>query len=190
MDTSLTGGSSGGGAGSGTSGTGSSTSAATAAHQVSSFDPNPYGTTMGSSAAAAAAAYYSPSSHRKDGHHSSHGLPFWPNDAYKYPGTPSSITECQAAFGAQSWCNYSPYATRVPSHMDTHGQPVSYLTAAAVSASEDRKPFVDPASFHESYGIRNAYGAPDPSSASPYPPSGKVTLHFRLHLFSSMKNAY
>ncbi len=172
VDTSLSGGSSGGGgASSGGSGTGSSSTSAAAAHQVSSFEPNPYGTPMGSSAAAAAA-YYSPSSHRKDGHHGGHALPFWPNE-YKYPGAPSSISECQAAFGAQSWCNYSPYASRVPSHMDTHGQPVSYLTAAAaVSAAEDRKPFVDPSNFHDTYGIRNAYGAPDPSSASPYPPSG------------------
>ncbi|ODN02667.1 Homeobox protein abdominal-B [Orchesella cincta] len=91
---------------------------------------------------------------------------------HQYPA-PSSISECQAAaFGAQSWCNY-PYPSRVPSHMDTHGQPVSYLTAAAaVSAADDRRPSVDPANFHDTYGIRNAYGAPDAISASPYPPSG------------------
>lgn len=161
-----------GSAGSGSSGG----SGGSGGHQVSSFEATPYTSPMGSSAAAAAAYYSTGGStgDRKHGHHGTHGLAFWPND-YKYAGGPTSaLAECNAAaFGAQSWCNYSPYAPRVPSHMDTHGSNLNaaYITAAA-AAADDRRSGVEAPSFHDSYALRNAYGASE-ISASPYPPPGQ-----------------
>jgi len=161
------------GTGSGSSSTGAVTSSA-GGHQVSSFESSPYSSPMGGSTASS---YYSQD--RK--HHNSHGFPFWPND-YKYPG----VTDCQA-FSAQSWYNCaSPYASRVPSHMDAHhGQPVSYLTGASVAAAaavdEQRRNAAaasEAASLHDTYGLRNPYGAPDPISASHYPAPGLYKTSF------------
>ncbi|KAG5512609.2 Homeotic protein Abdominal B [Chionoecetes opilio] len=55
-------------------------------------------------------------------------LAFWPNKCEYAPGPSSMATESCQAFAAQTWCNYPPYG-RV-GHVDAHGQPVPYLTAA------------------------------------------------------------
>jgi len=173
----------------GSGGSGSSGGSGGGAHQSSAgFDGTPYSS---GSSAAAAAAYYSAGSgsgsalgsaaadRAKHGHH---GLAFWPND-YKYPDCNAA-----AAFGAQTaWCNYSPYASRVPSHMDSYGSHLgaaSITAAAAAAADEQRRSGpIDPPSFHDTYGLRNPYGSAAELAASPYPPTGQYYIFISLILF-------
>jgi hypothetical protein len=200
VDSSLgSGGSGGGGGGTSSSGgfEGGSSSAASAY----------------SSSAASASAYYSsgggggggvsggsgPSKshhHHHPGHPAGHHLPFWPNDYNKY----ASDCNAAAAFGAaaqSAWCGYSPYASRVPTHMDAYGSHLgaASLTAAAAAAAADEQRRsssgpasssslvggggVDPPSFHDAYGLsRNPYGSAAELTASPYPPPGKKNMFF------------
>ncbi|CAG7729104.1 unnamed protein product [Allacma fusca] len=145
---------------------------------ASSFDSTPYSNPMSSSyyTPAAAASLGGNSINSDRGKHGHANFPLWHDYKYPSPASAASIADCQP-FSSSSWCNYSPYApARVPSHhMDSHGQPVSYLqVAAAAAAAEDRRSAaaVDPATY-DSYALRNAYGAPDPMTATPYPPSGQ-----------------
>ncbi|XP_018009927.1 homeobox protein abdominal-B [Hyalella azteca] len=90
-------------------------------------------------------------------------LAFWPNK-YEYAPGPSSMTadSCQA-FAAQTWCNYAPYG-RV-GHVDSHGQPVPYLT----SADGGPKSAMEAAGYpHDGY-LRN-YPSAESMPPAPYPP--------------------
>lgn len=91
-------------------------------------------------------------------------LAFWPNK-YEYPPGPSSMaTESCQAFAAQTWCNYPPYG-RV-GHVDAHGQPVPYLTAADGAP----KSAMEAAGYpHDGY-LRN-YPTAESMPPAPYPPA-------------------
>jgi hypothetical protein len=170
-----------------------------------SFDATPYNTQMSHQHAAAAASYYTASLNaaaadtRRDVDRK-HGIPFWPNDYSKYStgGGVGSISDCQAFGAAQSWCAsaYAPYAARVPSHVGgDHSQSVSYLTAAAAAAADDRRSAAVAAidqhasSFHDTYGLRNAYCSPDPMSGTPYPPPGKINFYFLTCGLFALRNS-
>ncbi|KAF4518714.1 hypothetical protein B566_EDAN006269 [Ephemera danica] len=106
-------------------------------------------------------------------------LSFWGPNEYKYaPGSSAAsmgASESCQPFGTQSWCNYSPYAGRVPPHHHVeHQPPVPYLqaAAAAAAAAEDRgrAAAMESAGFpHDSYGLRN-YASSDAVPSTPYPP--------------------
>ncbi|XP_066975913.1 homeobox protein php-3-like isoform X1 [Macrobrachium rosenbergii] len=92
-------------------------------------------------------------------------LAFWPNK-YEYAPGPSSMTTAEScqAFAAQTWCNYPPYG-RV-GHVDAHGQPVPYLTAADGAP----KSAMEAAAGYPHDGYLRNYPTAETMPPAPYPP--------------------
>ncbi|XP_076335514.1 homeobox protein abdominal-B-like [Tachypleus tridentatus] len=97
-------------------------------------------------------------------------LKFWSNTYELASPGPSSMApadSCQT-FAPQTWCNSSPYPTRVPSHMEPHApQHMPYL------ASEDRSRAPMDFSHPDSYGFRT-FGGTEAHCPTHYIPAGTV----------------
>lgn len=91
-------------------------------------------------------------------------LAFWPNKYDYAPGPSSMTTESCQAFAAQTWCNYPPYG-RV-GHVDAHGQPVPYLTAADGAP----KSAMEAAAGYPHDGYLRNYPTAETMPPAPYPP--------------------